>query len=101
MRPMSPHPIRGPPTMFVTLKKDWLGNKAGATLDIPEPGDAELLIKGGVAEALQNDPLAPLLAKAVGDSLTKLNSAIEAAITKAVEQIGQAQALSRKGAAAR
>ncbi|HEV3144916.1 MAG TPA: hypothetical protein VGZ47_13585 [Gemmataceae bacterium] len=52
--------------MFFQLKKDWLGNKAGTVIDLPEPGDADLLIKGGVAEALHHDPLALLLAKSIG-----------------------------------
>lgn len=42
--------------MFVTLKKDYLGHRAGATLDIHEEPVARSLIEQGVAQALEGDP---------------------------------------------
>jgi hypothetical protein len=87
--------------MFVQLKKDWLGNKAGAVIDLPEPGDADLLIKGGVAEALHHDPLAPILAKSMGAIVEGFTKSLDAAITKAVEEIAKAQTLSHIGAVER
>jgi len=37
--------------MFVQLRKNWLGDKPGAVNDLSNHGDADLLIKGSVAEA--------------------------------------------------
>ena len=51
--------------MFVQLKKVWLGNRARAVIYLSEPGDAELLIKGAVAEPVYDDPLAPIPAKSI------------------------------------
>jgi hypothetical protein len=42
--------------MFVTLKKDHVGHKAGATLHIHEAPAAKSLIEQGVAGALQAAP---------------------------------------------
>ena len=44
--------------MFVQLKNVWLGNRARAVIYLSEPSDTELLIKGGVAEPVHDDPLA-------------------------------------------
>jgi hypothetical protein len=51
--------------MFVQPKKVWLGNRARAVIYLSEPSDAELLIKGGVAEPVYDDPLAPIPAKSM------------------------------------
>jgi hypothetical protein len=51
--------------MFVQLKKVWLGNRARAVICLSEPSDTELLIKGGVAEPVYVDPLAPIPAKSM------------------------------------
>jgi hypothetical protein len=48
--------------MFVILKKDYFGRKAGTTLDIEEPHLKSLLDRG-VAEAVKADPYGPLLGK--------------------------------------
>jgi HK97 family phage major capsid protein len=56
-----------------------------------------LLIKGGVAEALHHDPLAPLLAKSMGAMVEGFTKSLDAAITKAVEEIAKAQTLSHRG----
>jgi hypothetical protein len=58
--------------MFVTLKKDYLGHKAGATLDIHEEPIAKSLIDQGICEALQGDPYGPLMAKAVASSIAHI-----------------------------
>jgi hypothetical protein len=87
--------------MFAQFKKDWLGNKAGAVIDLPEPGDAELLIKGGVAEPVRNDPLPPILDKSMGAMVEGFTKSLDRAITKAVEQVATAQTLSHKCAVER
>jgi hypothetical protein len=60
--------------VFVTLKKDYLGHKAGATLDIHEEDVAKTLVAQGIAEALAGDPYGPLMAKAVEASVTALSA---------------------------
>jgi hypothetical protein len=49
--------------MFLTLTKDYFGQKAGTTLDIDEPHWKSLLDKG-VVEAVKGDPYGPLMTKA-------------------------------------
>ncbi|MBM3997788.1 MAG: hypothetical protein FJ303_27140 [Planctomycetes bacterium] len=51
--------------MFVTLKKDYLGHRAGAMLDILEEPIVKSLVEQGIAEATQGDPYGPLMAKAM------------------------------------
>jgi HK97 family phage major capsid protein len=84
--------------MFVTLKKDHLGHKAGATLDIHEEPVAKSLIEQGVAEALQGDPYGPLMAKATEAAVSGLTKNLDAVINKALEEIAKAQSKSRKNA---
>ncbi len=49
--------------MFVELLKDFLGKKAGERIHVAEP-EARQLIAGGIAKAVSDDPLAPLVTKA-------------------------------------
>ena len=56
--------------MFVVLKKDYFGQKAGTTLDIDEPHTKSLLDQG-IVEAVEGDPYGPLIAKAVATSIAK------------------------------
>jgi HK97 family phage major capsid protein len=86
--------------MFITLKKDYLGHKAGATLDVHEEPVAKSLIEQGVAEAVQGDPYGPLMARAVEASVTTLGRQLDAVINKALEEFARAQGKSRKNAAA-
>jgi HK97 family phage major capsid protein len=81
--------------MFVQLKKDYFGNKAGARIDVDEPV-ANALIQQGIAEALQADPFAPLLAKAMEGMLGSLNQALATSIDQALKQFADAQTKSRK-----
>jgi hypothetical protein len=84
--------------MFIILKKDHLGHKAGATLDIHEEPVAKYLIEQGVAEALQGDPYGPLMAKATEATVSGLTKQLDAVINKVLEEIGKAQSKSRKNA---
>jgi HK97 family phage major capsid protein len=84
--------------MFVTLKKDYLGHKAGATLDIHEEAVAKTMIDQGLADALQGDPYGPLMAKATEAAVSGLTKNLDAVINKALEEIAKAQSKSRKNA---
>jgi hypothetical protein len=84
--------------MFVALKKDYLGHKAGATLDILEEPVAKSLLEQGVVEAVKGDPYGPLTAKAVDASIVALTKNIDQVITAAVQQMALAQTKNRKNA---
>jgi hypothetical protein len=84
--------------VFVTLKKDYLGHKAGATLDIHEESVAQALIAQGICKAVQGDPYGPLMAKALEASITGLSAQLDKVINKALEEFAKAQAKSRKNA---
>jgi HK97 family phage major capsid protein len=84
--------------MFVTLKKDYLGQKAGATLDVHEEPVAKSLIEQGIAEAVQGDPYGPLMARAVQSSVEALSRNLDSVINKALEEFARAQGKSHKGA---
>jgi hypothetical protein len=83
--------------MFVVLKNDYFGQKAGTTLDIDEPHTKSLL-EQGVVEAVKGDPYAPLMAKAVEASIAALTKNIDQVIIAAVQQMARAQTKSRKNA---
>ena len=84
--------------MFVTLKKDYLGHKAGATLDIHEEPIARSLIEQAIAEAVQGDPYGPLMAKAVQSSVEALTKNLDSVINAALKEFADAQGKSRKNA---
>jgi hypothetical protein len=83
--------------MFVTLKKDYFGQKAGTTLDIDEPHTKSLL-EQGIVEAVKGDPYGPLMAKAVEAFIAALTKNIDQVITAAVQQMALAQTKGRKNA---
>jgi HK97 family phage major capsid protein len=83
--------------MFVTLKKDFLGNVAGKIIDVAE-ADAKSLVGQGVAEAVQHDPLAPIITKSMEQMLASLNKSLDAAIATALQQFATAQGQSRRHA---
>jgi HK97 family phage major capsid protein len=70
--------------MFVELVKDFLGKPAGERIHVAE-GDAEHLIQQGVAQALADDPVAPLVNRA-------LQTGLDAAVDRAVQQLLQQRA---------
>jgi HK97 family phage major capsid protein len=82
--------------MFVTLKKDHLGHKAGATLDIHEGPVARSLIDQGVAEAVPGDPYGPLMARAVEAAVSGLTRQLDTVIAATVKQVQDAQGQCRR-----
>jgi HK97 family phage major capsid protein len=82
--------------MFVTLKKDYLGHKAGATLDIHEEPVAKSLVDQGIAEAVQGDPYGPIMAKAVEASVAALTKQMDTIVAATLTKVKDAQEQSRK-----
>lgn len=87
--------------MFVTLKKDYLGQKAGVTIDIPDEPVAKSLIDQGVAEAIQGDPYGPIMAKAVEASVNSLTKSLDQIVTNTLQEFAKAQAGSNKNKSAK
>ncbi|TMB85869.1 MAG: phage major capsid protein, partial [Chloroflexi bacterium] len=79
--------------MFIQLKKDYFGQKAGARIDVDEPV-AQTLLTQGIAEAVQGDPLAPIIARSMETMLASLTASLD----DTLKQFAAAQAKSRKNA---
>ena len=79
--------------MFIQLKKVYFGQKAGARIDVDEPV-AQTLLGQGIAEAVQGDPLAPIIAKSMETMLASLTASLD----DTLKQFAAAQAKSRKNA---
>ncbi|HYV38347.1 MAG TPA: phage major capsid protein, partial [Gemmataceae bacterium] len=77
--------------MFIQLKKDYFGQQAGARIDV-EPPVAETLLSQGIAEAVQGDPLAPIVARSMETLLANLTAGID----NTLKQFAAAQGKSRK-----
>jgi HK97 family phage major capsid protein len=82
--------------MFVTLKKDYLGQAAGVTLDVAEDAVAKSLIEQGVAAAVPGDPYGPIINQALQASMATLSKSLDGAINTALKQFGDAQSRSVK-----
>ena len=85
--------------MFVTLLKDYLGQHAGATLDIAEESVARTLIEQKIAAEVQGDPYGPIIAKAIEATAGTLTKNLDAVIASTLQQFAAAQGKSRKNAA--
>ncbi len=83
--------------MFVQLTKDYFGQKAGARVDVDEPV-AKTLIGASIAEAVQGDPLAPVVARSMEAMLANLTKSLSDAIDSALREFAAAKAKSRKNA---
>jgi hypothetical protein len=65
--------------MFVQLSRDYLGRKAGECIDLGED-DAAALIAAGTATAVADDPIGPLLTRALDGVSGSVQSAVESAL---------------------
>jgi HK97 family phage major capsid protein len=84
--------------MFVTLLKDYFGQKAGATLDIADDAAAHGLIEAQIVKKQEGDPYGPLMAKAVESAVSSLTTNLDKVITATLKQIAEAQELAGKHA---
>lgn len=62
--------------MFVTLKKDFLGQAVGKVIDVAE-ADGQALLQSGVAEACAQDPLAPIIQKSMEALTTTVTNSLD------------------------
>src|SRR5262245_41972959 len=83
--------------MFIQLRKDYFGQKAGARVDVDEPV-ARSLVAQGVAEALSDDPLAPVIARSLESVAGGLTRQVGDALDATPKEFAAAQTRSRKNA---
>src|SRR4051794_14521384 len=83
--------------MFIQLKKDQFGQKAGQRTDVDEPV-AQALITQGIAEAIQGDPLGPIVAKSMETLLGNLTTSLNATIDATLKEFAANAVKSRKNA---
>src|SRR6516225_2340475 len=83
--------------MFVELLKDFLGKKAGERIHVAE-AEGRQLIATGVAKAVADDPIAPMVTKAMESALAGFTRGLDTVVTETLKQFSQAQGLARKHA---
>jgi HK97 family phage major capsid protein len=83
--------------MFVQLTKDYFGQKAGARVDVDDPV-GRTLIEQGVAEAIQGDPLGPVVARSMEALLAGLTKSLNDTIDSTLREFAAAKTKSRKNA---
>jgi HK97 family phage major capsid protein len=81
--------------MWIELLKDYLGKKTGERLSLTDP-DAAPLIQAGIAKAVSDDPLAPIIAKGVENALTGFTKGLDAIIAATLKKFADAQSQSEK-----
>jgi HK97 family phage major capsid protein len=83
--------------MFVELLKEFLGKKAGERIHVAE-AEARQLIAGGIAKAVGDDPIGPLVTKAMESALSGFTRGLDTIVNETLKQFGEAQSLARKHA---
>lgn len=86
--------------MFVQLTRDFLGKPAGERIDV-SASDAAALQAAGTAVAVADDPLGPLVSRALEQAAGGIPGAVQAAVDATLKQVAQANSLSRKNAVPR
>ena len=83
--------------MFIRLKKAFQGQHPGAQLDVAD-ADARTLIDSGIAEAVEGDPLAPVITRSVEHLLGSVTHSLNQAVEATLKQFADAAGKSRKNA---
>jgi len=83
--------------MFIQLKKDLLGMKAGARVDVDE-AIAKSFIDGGQADAVTDDLITPAVSKALEGAFGKFTQALDGIVEASLKQFAAAQTKSHKNA---
>jgi HK97 family phage major capsid protein len=83
--------------MFVQLKKDYLGQKAGARIDVDQPV-AEALLKGEIAEPVRDDVIGKAIAEHVEKTVGALTKTLSETLDATLKEFAAAAARSRKNA---
>jgi HK97 family phage major capsid protein len=81
--------------MFIKLLKDFMGNAPGKQLHVSDT-QARLLVQQGIAEAVTDDPVAPLIAQSIDQVTNRLTQSLDSIITTALKQFQEAQSQARK-----
>ncbi len=83
--------------MFVELVKESMGQKAGYRFDTDE-AIAKALIATGQAKQIENDPLAPVIAKSMESMLSSITNTLNTTLEATLKEFANAQGKSRKNA---
>lgn len=80
--------------MFVQLRKEFLGNAPGKRIDV-SPEHGRLLVERGIAEAVADDPVGPLVTRTVEQLTARLSEGINQALTQFADAQGQSRRAGR------
>ncbi len=83
--------------MFVELIKPFLGKAVGERLHVGAE-EGQQLIQAGIAKAVPDDPLAPIIARGIESALAGFTKGLDAVIARTLEQFADARAAARKHA---
>jgi HK97 family phage major capsid protein len=83
--------------MFLQLLRDFLGHRAGERLEIPD-ADAQALIQSGIATAVTDDPLGPLIQASLDRALAGLSGQVQSSVDALLGDYANAASRSRKNA---
>src|SRR5262245_29676416 len=83
--------------MWCELQKDYLGQKAGARVELDEDVGKALVSKG-IAREAPNATIEELVQKSAQGMLAQFQKELETQVNGCIKQFGDALALSRKGA---
>jgi HK97 family phage major capsid protein len=81
--------------MFIKLHKEFMGNPPGKQMHVSD-AQARLLVQQGIAEAVTDDPVAPLIAQSIDQVTNRLTQSLDSIITTALKQFQDAQSQARK-----
>lgn len=81
--------------MFVTLKKEFLGQPAGKIIDVSD-ADAQALLASGVAEVPTSDPLAPIIHKSMEIITQNVSKSLDSVFQIALKHFQEAQEQARR-----
>jgi HK97 family phage major capsid protein len=81
--------------MFIELLKPFLGKPAGERLHVG-PDEGPQLVAAGVARAVSDDPLTPVITRGIQGALDGFTRGLDAIITQTLKQFADAQQQARK-----
>jgi HK97 family phage major capsid protein len=83
--------------MFLQLLRDFLGHRVGERLEVPD-ADAQALIQSGIATAVTDDPLGPLIQASLDRALAGLSGQVQSSVDSLLGDYASAASRSRKNA---
>ena len=81
--------------MFVELIKPFLGKAAGERLHLSAE-EGQQLIQAGVARAVLDDPITPIITKGIESALAGFTRGLDAVIQQTLKQFADAQGAARR-----